>query len=54
MVRSSIAEFTSEAIVRRDDIKFASVVVEDQDQALRFYTEVLDFVKSQDLPNTAG
>jgi catechol 2,3-dioxygenase-like lactoylglutathione lyase family enzyme len=31
-------------------IKFASVMVEDQDKALRFYTEILDFVKNQDLP----
>ena len=27
-----------------------SVLVGDQDQALRFYTEVLGFVKKQDIP----
>jgi catechol 2,3-dioxygenase-like lactoylglutathione lyase family enzyme len=31
-------------------IKFASVMVEDQDKALRFYTEILGFVKNQDIP----
>lgn len=31
-------------------IKLTSVFVEDQDKALRFYTEVLGFVKKSDLP----
>jgi predicted enzyme related to lactoylglutathione lyase len=31
-------------------IKLVSVMVENQDRALRFYTEVLGFVKKQDLP----
>jgi len=31
-------------------IKLASVFVDDQEKALRFYTEVLGFVKKQDIP----
>jgi catechol 2,3-dioxygenase-like lactoylglutathione lyase family enzyme len=31
-------------------IKLTSVMVEDQDQALKFYTEILGFVKKQDFP----
>ena len=31
-------------------IKLSSVMVDDQDKALQFYTEVLGFVKSKDLP----
>src|SRR4030042_1529349 len=31
-------------------IKFTSVVVDDQEKALKFYTEVLGFVKMADLP----
>jgi predicted enzyme related to lactoylglutathione lyase len=31
-------------------IKLASVYVDDQDQALKFYTEVLGFVKKTDIP----
>jgi catechol 2,3-dioxygenase-like lactoylglutathione lyase family enzyme len=31
-------------------IKFTSVVVDDQENALKFYTEVLGFVKMADLP----
>lgn len=31
-------------------INLASVLVDDQDKALRFYTEVLGFVKKNDLP----
>ena len=31
-------------------IKLASVIVDDQDRALRFYTEVLGFVKKRDMP----
>jgi catechol 2,3-dioxygenase-like lactoylglutathione lyase family enzyme len=31
-------------------IKFASVMVQDQEQALRFYTEILGFVKNEDIP----
>ena len=31
-------------------IKFASVMVEDQERALRFYTTVLGFVKMADIP----
>ena len=31
-------------------ITLASILVDDQDKALRFYTEVLGFVKKQDLP----
>lgn len=31
-------------------IKLNSIVVEDQDKALRFYTEVLGFKKSKDIP----
>jgi catechol 2,3-dioxygenase-like lactoylglutathione lyase family enzyme len=31
-------------------ITLASVLVDDQDRALRFYTEVLGFVKKQDVP----
>jgi catechol 2,3-dioxygenase-like lactoylglutathione lyase family enzyme len=30
-------------------IKFASVMVQDQDQALRFYTEILGFAKNEDI-----
>ena len=37
-------------------IKLTSVYVDDQDRALRFYTEVLGFVKKADYTNggTAG
>jgi catechol 2,3-dioxygenase-like lactoylglutathione lyase family enzyme len=31
-------------------IKFVSVMVEDQERALRFYTDVLGFVKVEDVP----
>lgn len=31
-------------------IKLTSVFVDDQDKALKFYTEVLGFVKKQDIP----
>jgi catechol 2,3-dioxygenase-like lactoylglutathione lyase family enzyme len=31
-------------------IKLASVLVDDQEKALRFYTEVLGFVKKHDIP----
>jgi catechol 2,3-dioxygenase-like lactoylglutathione lyase family enzyme len=31
-------------------IRLASVTVDDQDKALRFYTEVLGFVKKHDIP----
>ena len=31
-------------------IKLMSVMVDDQEKALRFYTEILGFVKQQDLP----
>lgn len=31
-------------------IDLASVLVDDQEKALRFYTEVLGFVKKQDIP----
>ena len=31
-------------------IKLSSVFVDDQDKALRFYTEVLGFVKKADIP----
>lgn len=31
-------------------IKLAAIFVDDQDKALRFYTEVLGFEKSQDIP----
>ncbi|OUM88520.1 MAG: glyoxalase [Bacillus thermozeamaize] len=31
-------------------IKLTSVFVDDQDKALKFYTEVLGFVKKQDVP----
>jgi len=31
-------------------IKLASVIVDDQDRALQFYTEVLGFVKKRDFP----
>jgi catechol 2,3-dioxygenase-like lactoylglutathione lyase family enzyme len=31
-------------------IKLTSVMVDDQDKALRFYTEVLGFVKKNDIP----
>jgi catechol 2,3-dioxygenase-like lactoylglutathione lyase family enzyme len=31
-------------------IKLNSVLVEDQDKALKFYTEVLGFVKNKDIP----
>ncbi len=31
-------------------IRLASVMVEDQDRALRFYTSVLGFVKDKDIP----
>ena len=31
-------------------IKFVSVTVEDQERALRFYTDVLGFVKAEDVP----
>ncbi len=31
-------------------IKLSSVIVDDQDKALRFYTEVLGFVKKPDIP----
>jgi predicted enzyme related to lactoylglutathione lyase len=35
-------------------IQLASVMVEDQERALRFYTEVLGFVKKRDLPMGAA
>jgi predicted enzyme related to lactoylglutathione lyase len=31
-------------------IKFVSLMVEDQERALRFYTDVIGFVKEQDVP----
>jgi catechol 2,3-dioxygenase-like lactoylglutathione lyase family enzyme len=31
-------------------IKFVSVMVEDQERALRFYTDVLGFVRAEDVP----
>jgi len=31
-------------------IRLASILVDDQDKALRFYTKVLGFVKKQDIP----
>lgn len=31
-------------------IRLASIFVDDQDKALRFYTEILGFVKSKDIP----
>lgn len=31
-------------------IKLTSVMVDDQEKALQFYTEVLDFVKKRDIP----
>ncbi len=31
-------------------IALASVYVDDQDEALKFYTDVLGFVKKQDIP----
>ena len=31
-------------------IKLTSIIVDDQDKALKFYTEVLGFVKSKDIP----
>jgi len=31
-------------------IKLSSVFVDDQDKAIRFYTEVLEFVKSTNFP----
>ena len=31
-------------------IKLTSVMVDDQDKALKFYTEVLGFVKKTDIP----
>ena len=31
-------------------IKLASVFVDDQDKALKFYTEILGFVKKRDMP----
>jgi predicted enzyme related to lactoylglutathione lyase len=31
-------------------IKFVSVMVEEQERALRFYTDVLGFVKAEDVP----
>ncbi len=31
-------------------IKLSSVLVDDQDKALKFYTEVLGFVKKEDIP----
>ena len=31
-------------------IKFVSIMVQDQEHALRFYTEVLGFVKAEDVP----
>ena len=31
-------------------IKFVSVMVKDQERALRFYTDVLGFVKAEDVP----
>jgi catechol 2,3-dioxygenase-like lactoylglutathione lyase family enzyme len=38
--------------VKEDEVKvrLTSVMVEDQERALRFYTEVLGFVKKTDLP----
>jgi catechol 2,3-dioxygenase-like lactoylglutathione lyase family enzyme len=33
------------------EIKFASILVNDQERALRFYTEKLGFVKKNDLPD---
>src|SRR5260370_7249582 len=31
-------------------IKLTSIIVDDQDKALKFYTEVLGFVKSKEIP----
>ena len=33
-------------------IKLTSVLIDDQDKALRFYTKVLGFVKKQDMPTS--
>src|SRR5258705_4065615 len=35
-------------------IKLASVSIDDYDKALRFYTEVVGFVKKRDIPLGAG
>lgn len=42
------------ATVARMRIKLNSIFVDDQDKALRFYTEVLGFVKSKDMPVGPG
>lgn len=35
-------------------IELSSVMVDDQDKALKFYTEILGFVKKKDLPADGG
>jgi catechol 2,3-dioxygenase-like lactoylglutathione lyase family enzyme len=41
---------SSQALEAGLKIKLTSVLVEDQDKALRFYTEVLGFVKNKEIP----
>lgn len=45
-----MAEFVETKREARVQIKLASVLVDDQDKALRFYTGVLGFVKMADIP----
>jgi catechol 2,3-dioxygenase-like lactoylglutathione lyase family enzyme len=49
-IQGTILLRTTECMEDCLKIKLTSVLVEDQDKALRFYTEVLGFVKSKEIP----
>ena len=50
--QTTIATQENETVANRPTMKIhvASVIVEDQDRALEFYTKVLGFVRKQDIP----
>jgi catechol 2,3-dioxygenase-like lactoylglutathione lyase family enzyme len=50
MAENDEAEETKDGKQSSMKIKLTSVFVEDQDKAIKFYTEVLGFVKKQDVP----
>jgi catechol 2,3-dioxygenase-like lactoylglutathione lyase family enzyme len=45
-----VASITRKAILSEMKIKLTSVFVDDQDKALKFYTDVLGFVKKREIP----
>jgi catechol 2,3-dioxygenase-like lactoylglutathione lyase family enzyme len=46
-VATALSHILQEALMQ---IRLASVMVDDQDKALRFYTTILGFVKNKDIP----